>query len=110
MDARYAGISHISFSVTDLDRSKRWYAELFGWEEVMAGEDADSRFAVGAMTGDFLFGLRQHSVNAGDRFDPRRTGLDHAALAVAGREQLSGWEQRLAASGITYSHSGVRVS
>ena len=33
MDARYAGISHISFSVTDLDRSKRWYAVLLGWHE-----------------------------------------------------------------------------
>lgn len=39
---------------------------------VMAGEDAGSRFAVGAMSGDFLIGLRQHSVYAGDRFDPRR--------------------------------------
>ena len=33
MDARYAGISDISLSVTDLDRSKRWYAELLGWQE-----------------------------------------------------------------------------
>ena len=72
---------------------------------VIVGEDAGSRFAVGAMSGDFLFGLRQRSVNAGDRFDPRRTGLDHAALAVAGREPLSGWEQRLAASGATYSQT-----
>ncbi len=84
MDARYAGISHISFSVTDLDRSKRWYAELLGWQEVMAGEDAGSRFAVGAMSGDFLIGLRQHSVNVGDRFDPRRPRLDPGPLQ--GRE------------------------
>lgn len=89
MDVRYAGVSHVSFSVPDLNRSKRWYAELFGWQEVMTGDD--SGFTVGAMSGGFLLGLRQHSANSGDRFDPRRTGLDHAALAVASPEELSGW-------------------
>ena len=38
MHVRYAGVSHVSFSVPDLNRSKRWYAELFRWEEVMTGE------------------------------------------------------------------------
>ena len=87
----------------DLNRSKRWYAELLGWQEVMTGADADSGVTVGAMSGGFLLGLRQHSANSGDRFDTRRTGLDHAALAVAIPEELSGWEQRLAASRVTYS-------
>ena len=44
MQVRYAGVSQVSFSVPDLKRSKRWYAELFGWQEVMTGEDADSGF------------------------------------------------------------------
>lgn len=67
----------------DLNRSKRWYAELFRWQELMTGEDADSGSTVGAMSGGLLLGLRQHSAISGDRFDPRRTGQDHAALAVA---------------------------
>jgi hypothetical protein len=27
--------------VPDLNRSKRWYADLFGWQEVRTGEDAE---------------------------------------------------------------------
>jgi hypothetical protein len=30
MDVRYAGVSHVSFNAPALNRSKRWYAELFG--------------------------------------------------------------------------------
>ena len=70
MDVRYSGVPHVSFSVPDLNRSKRWYAELFRWQEVMTGEDADSGSTVGAMSGGLLLGLRQHSAISGDRFDP----------------------------------------
>jgi catechol-2,3-dioxygenase len=35
VDVPYTGVAHVSFSVPDLNRSKRWYAELFGWQEVM---------------------------------------------------------------------------
>ncbi len=71
-DAMYSGISHVVFSVTDLDPSKNWYERVLGWQQLVAGEDAGTRFAVGAMAGNFLVGLRQHPNGSGDRFDPRR--------------------------------------
>ncbi len=83
--------SRSAFCVPDLNRSRRWYAELFRWQEVITGEDAASGFMVRAMSGGFLLGLRQPSANSRDHSDRRRTGLDHAALAVAslpGAERL----------------------
>ena len=102
-DATYSGVSHVSFSVTDLDRAKQWYARVLGWQQVMAGDDGITPFAVGIAPGGFMIGLRQHPDGSADPFDPRRTGLDHVAFAVGDREELARWEQRLAELGVTYS-------
>src|SRR5215207_11283393 len=48
----FTGVAHISLTVTDLDRSKAWYAERLGWQEVMAGESGKVLFSVGALPGD----------------------------------------------------------
>lgn len=103
MDATYSGVSHISLTVTDLERSKQWYSRVLGWQELMAGEEAGTTFAVGAMAGNFLVGLREHVDGSGERFAPQRTGLDHLSLAVATREDLTAWEPRLTELGVTHS-------
>src|ERR671912_380631 len=69
----FSGVAHVSLTVTDLERSKRWYAELLGWEEMMAGESDGVSFGVGVLPGGQLLALRQHADGTGDNFDPRRT-------------------------------------
>jgi glyoxylase I family protein len=50
--------------------------------------------------------LQCHSARDGSAFDPRRTGLDHLALAVATRDQLVAFADWLTAKGV--EHSGVK--
>ena len=63
----------------------------------MIGEDADSGYRVGAMSKAFL-GLRQQSAHAADRFDRRGPIRTMPRSPFPASEELSGWEQRLAAS------------
>lgn len=99
----FSGVAHVSLTVTDLERSKRWYAELLGWEEMMAGESDGVIFVVGALPGGQLLALRQHADGTGDEFDPRRTGLDHLSLDVGSADQLSDWERRFVDLGVSYT-------
>jgi glyoxylase I family protein len=99
----FSGVAHVSLTVTDLERSKRWYAELLGWEEMMAGESGGVSFGVGMLPGGQLLALRQHADGTGDEFDPRRTGLDHLSLDVGSADQLSDWERRFVDLGVSYT-------
>jgi glyoxylase I family protein len=99
----FSGVAHVSLTVTDLERSKRWYAELLGWEEMMTGESGGVIFGVGALPGGQLLALRQHPDGTGDEFDPRRTGLDHLSLDVGSADQLSDWERRFVDLGVSYT-------
>lgn len=45
----------------------------------------------------------QHDANQGAAFEPSRAGLDHLAFAVADRDQLRAWEQRLADLGADHT-------
>jgi glyoxylase I family protein len=99
----FTGVAHISLTVTDLERSKAWYAELLGWQEVMAGESGRVLFSVGALPGGQVVALRQHGDGTGDLFDPRRTGLDHVSLDVGSADELSDWERRFVDLGVNYT-------
>lgn len=81
--------AHIRLTVTDLDRSRAFYEQIFGWPvaaEVPADADADTRARLaylfnGVMyrVGDQILGLRPV---ANDRFDEDRVGLDHISFTV----------------------------
>ena len=46
-----------------------------------------------------IFAITEHKGNAGERFDPRRTGLDHVSFSVADRDELLKWQSHLKALG-----------
>ncbi|HVF13692.1 MAG TPA: VOC family protein, partial [Acidimicrobiales bacterium] len=48
--------------------------------------------------------LQQHHTNAGETFDPVRTGMDHLALLVPSREELDAWCDELTRLGVEYSN------
>jgi glyoxylase I family protein len=100
----FSGFSHLALTVTDLERSKRWYADVLGWQ--MLAEDTDEhgiRLGYGTLPGGIGLGLREHPRGSGDAFTPERTGLDHVSLAVRSRDDLSAFEGHLADKGVTCS-------
>jgi glyoxylase I family protein len=106
----HVGVSHVGFSVADLDRSLRFYCDVLtavlmvppcdGFSESFSGRMAIIR--LGAHGVD----LFQHAGNGGERFDPGRTGLDHLGLAVDSYDDLQAWAEWLDAHDIP--RSGIR--
>ena len=95
--AEFPSIAHIAVTVTDLDRSTRWYATLFDSEPVLDEEETAGGFhhTVFLLDGGQLFGLHTHPQGTDDEFDEHRPGLDHVAFACADRSDLQRWATRL---------------
>ena len=85
-------IAHVAVTVTDLERSTRWYSGLLAAEPVLDEDEQAGGFhhTVFALDGGQLFGLHTHPHAAGDRFDEHRTGLDHVAFACRDRGEPEG--------------------
>ena len=91
------GVHHLRLTVTDLERSRRFYTGLLGFEVAVESPPADDPSAaevfkvlfggVVMIRGNLLMGLRPMAA-AGDRFDPDRVGLDHLSFGVASRADL----------------------
>lgn len=95
--------------MADLERSLRFYCEVLGADLLMAdtpeGEDSrrfPGRAAILSLGGN-VFDLCEHSSNAGERFDPVRTGLDHFALQAESPDDVRAWAGWLDASGVARS-------
>ena len=103
----FPAIAHVAVTVTDLDRSTRWYGALFGSDPVLDEDETTGGFhhTVFTLDGGQLFGLHTHLAGAGGQFDEQRTGLDHVAFSCANRAELESWQRKLDELGI--NHSGI---
>ena len=91
------GVHHLRLTVTDLERSRKFYTGLLGFEVAVesppeddpsAGEGFKLLFGgIVMIRGNLLMGLRPMAPS-GDRFDPDRVGLDHLSFGVASRGDL----------------------
>jgi glyoxylase I family protein len=107
--------SHVRLTVTDIDRSRAFYEQVFGLPvalELPEGADQAAReqlsFLFGGViyrVGACLFGLRP-AAPAGDRFDENRVGLDHLSFLVEGVAELEEIARSLDELGV--SHAGVK--
>jgi catechol 2,3-dioxygenase-like lactoylglutathione lyase family enzyme len=90
-------IHHLRLTVTDVERSRRFYTGLLGFEVAVESPPDDDPSAaevfkilfggVVMVRGNLLMGLRPMAP-ATDRFDPDRVGLDHLSFSVASRDEL----------------------
>lgn len=100
------GISHVSLSVSDLDRSLAFYRDVLAlpvFVDTFDGELFEGR-EVMFRTGSLVFNLQEHRGRPpGDVFDPTRVGLDHLAFAVRTVQDLEAWVQRLDDCGVAHS-------
>ena len=101
----FPALTHVAVTVSDLERSRRWYQRLFGSDPVL-DEDTGPFHHVVWLIGGTLLGIHQHSQqSSGEPFDERRPGLDHIAFGCASRAELEQWEARLNELGVT--HGGI---
>lgn len=98
------GVNHITLTVTDLDRSRRWYESVLGLRILNHEEVGEFRMVVlgDPMSGTVL-ALTQHAGRGEGRFDERRPGLDHLSFTVAGKDQLREWGAHLERMGVDHS-------
>jgi glyoxylase I family protein len=91
-------IHHIRLTVTDIERSRKFYTDLLGFNvaaEAPESEDpkSDPSYPVlwgGCVMsrGNYLLGLRPVAAK-GDQFDENRVGLDHRIFSVESRAALN---------------------
>ena len=103
------GFSHLSLSVTDLDRTLGFYRDVLGAPVLAEPYDSGPRFkgrTALVLVGALGLDLQQHDTNDGALFDAARTGLDHLAFSAESMTDLEGWADRLERAGV--EHSPVR--
>ncbi len=104
------GITHVSLSVRDLDRSFDFYHRVLGLSILVPpfeGEVFKGR-EVMLMAGRIALCLQEHAANEGEEFDPTRAGLDHYAFMVDSIEELRAWQSRLDDAGV--AHSDIKLA
>lgn len=108
---RLTGFHHLGLTVRDIDASERWYAEVLGLTRMFVEPHSvgDGHTVVLTRPGTALFlGLDHHPQADHERFDPRRTGLDHLAVKLDARSDLDAWTAHL--DGLGVAHGAVRDS
>ena len=100
------GFGHLDFTVTDMDRSVRWWEEVMGFELVATRETPDYKLSNVLHPSLGAIGFMQHTNPASDRFDERAVGLDHFALRVPDRDALEAWAKHFDNLGVP--HSGIQ--
>jgi catechol 2,3-dioxygenase-like lactoylglutathione lyase family enzyme len=100
------GFHHLALTVTDVERSQDWYAQLLDMKQVLGGDEDTVLWRVlHHADSNLLLGLRQYLDGARpeDRFDELRMGLDHLAFGVATRNELMEWQRRVEDLGIPHT-------
>ncbi|MEU4607101.1 VOC family protein [Kribbella sp. NPDC023972] len=96
----FAGIDHLSLSVTQLDRSERFYTDVLGLMPLL--DFGTARTLIDRPSG-FILALVKHEAGTTEPFTELTTGLDHIGLTAASRGELVEWERRFDAYGVPYT-------
>jgi glyoxylase I family protein len=88
-------IAHVRLTVTDIERSRRFYESVFGWPillEIPENVDEEMRARLGFLYGGVIYDLGGTLIGlrpvATDRFHEDRAGLDHIAFRVGSKAEL----------------------
>jgi glyoxylase I family protein len=105
-----SGYHHLSLTVTDLDKSSRWWVEVLGFEVFTRFErDGMTKVVMRHPSCGAYFSLTGHGERApGEVFSEFRTGMDHLAFSVGDRTELEAWKARFERFGV--EHSEIKAS
>ena len=91
-----SGIAHVTLTVSDVNRTRKFYEELFGVEFPM---DDDRSFNL-KPAGIPCWFVQWEKTKPGDKFDEVRIGLDHIAFEIETIEALEKIIPRLQAMNV----------
>lgn len=83
---------HVGLNVSDLERSKRFYREVFGFEVIGESQQDGRRFVFLGDGNNLVLTLWQQ---ASGRFEKQRPGLHHLSFQVGAIEQVREVERKL---------------
>ena len=104
IDIKTPGVHHLALRCTDLERSRRFYAEILGFPVVL---EAPNIFIFLAGSSPVAVRGPEAGTAQGDVFSPFRVGLDHVALASRDEAELE--RVALALSGAGVENTGVKL-
>ena len=101
------GLGHLDLTVTDGERSARWWEEVMGFTLLAKWEH--NTFRGWTMVHPSGLGVTAvtHTDGESAAFNERRVGLDHVAFRVPDLASLEAWVSHLDALGVP--HSGIHV-
>jgi glyoxylase I family protein len=102
-------IAHVRLTVSDIERSRRFYESVFGWPvllEVPDNADEATRNQLGFLFGGVVYDMGGALIGlrpvATDRFHEDRAGLDHIAFRTASKDELEAAAKHLDDLGIDH--------
>ncbi|MCI4044737.1 VOC family protein [Streptomyces sp. TRM75563] len=95
---------HVGLNVTDLERSAAFYREVFDFELLAEGKDADRRWAFLGRDSRLVVTLWQQSEGT---FATALPGLHHLSFQVDSVEEVRATEDVLRGLGAEFAHEGV---
>lgn len=102
----FTGVHHVNFTVTDLERSAAWYAEVLGLDRGWEMPDTEGRGQKVVLlhpASPLRLVLTRHQTSQGEAASEFRTGLDHLAFTVTDRAELEAWRARFDECGVEHS-------
>ncbi len=109
MGVSSTSIGHVRLTVTDIERSRRFYESVFEWPvliELPANADEATRRQLAFLYGGVIYDLGGALVGlrpvANDSFNENRVGLDHIAFRVSSIDELNSAAAHLDDLGIAH--------
>lgn len=95
---------HIGLNVSDLERSKQFYREVFGFEVMGESQQDGRRFLFLGKGRNLVLTLWQQ---ASGRFEKQRPGLHHLSFQVGAIEQVKEVERKLRELNVPFLYDGI---
>jgi catechol 2,3-dioxygenase-like lactoylglutathione lyase family enzyme len=95
---------HVGLNVSDLERSKKFYQDVFGLEIMGRSNQQGRRYVFLSKNHKLLLTLWQQSEG---RFESRLPGLHHLSFQVANIDQVQEAEARLRELGVRFQYDGI---
>ena len=95
---------HIGLNVTDIDRSRQFYQDVFGFIVAAESTETDQRFVFLSDGQRLVLTLWQQSTGS---FDTQRPGLHHLSFEVANINDVTAFEERIREQNIPLIYDGI---